>query len=126
MIGRYNPHMLPKVQSEQLCNSIRSLEMPCTLRIANFVGLVCDGHAVEGHHLPVFGKGMGTKVSDIYQGAACRVCHDVAHSKTGAELRVKYPNAYTERLWFAMAETQGLWLQGGLIGINTNDVRIIG
>ena len=100
-----NPHMLPKVRSDDMEKSCRG-GMPCSLRIANMIGKTCDGISVEGHHVPVFGKGMGTKVSDLFMAASCRTCHDIAHSRIGAELRIRYPNAYTERLWFGMCETR--------------------
>ncbi len=111
-----NPAMLPKVRSERLRQEIK--QMPCALRIASFAGLPCSGQdTVVGAHLPVFGKGMSTKVSDLYVVAACHACHDMLDSRRFTEIRHRYPTAITERMMLAMAETQGRWLLAGLIEI---------
>lgn len=109
-----NPHMLPKIRSDQIMAF--AMGQPCSLRIASFAGVQCAGTDTCVHcHLPVFGKGTGTKVSDVFGAIGCRVCHEILDGKIGVELRHRYPAAYTERLWHAMCETQARLIEAGLI-----------
>ena len=111
-----NPHMLPKVRSDDFRRS--AIDMPCTLRIAGFVGLPCaplDTNVMC--HMPVHGKGIGTKVSDLHMCCGCATCHDMLDERDarGRKIRELYPHAYWERLLLAMAETQSRWVAMDLI-----------
>lgn len=120
----HNPHMLPKVRSKRLMADING--MPCTLRIASFIGLPCAPDATcVGCHLPVFGKGVNTKVSDLFTVSGCQTCHDLLD---GRDRRIdfiqqKYPAALVERMLMAMCETQAR--QVGLGNITGPDWRIV-
>lgn len=114
----HNPHMLPKVRSPALLSAIAG--MPCSLRLAGFAGRPCAPvDTVVGCHLPVFGKGVGTKVSDLFVVAGCSTCHDLldARNVEGLKLRELYPCAWTDRLLKALAETQARWVQMGVLVI---------
>lgn len=111
-----NPHLLPKVRSESLRDSARL--MPCTLRIGTFVGLPCAGLDTNVMcHMPVHGKGVATKVSDLHMACGCARCHDLLDERDnrGAIIREKYPHAFWERLTLAHAETLSRWVALGLI-----------
>lgn len=114
-----NPHMLPKVRSEALRESCAM--MPCTLRIGTFVGIPCaPKETVVGCHLPVFGKGTSTKVSDLYMAAGCHSCHDLLdyeRNPIGAVIRERNPQAFWEQMFRAICETQGRWVKMGLIEV---------
>lgn len=111
-----NPHMLPKVRSEDLRQSAR--QMPCTLRIGTFIGIPCRSTSTNVMcHLPVHGKGIGTKVSDLHMACGCNVCHDLLdhRDERGMMIRERFPHAYYEQLFKANAETLSRWVQMGLI-----------
>lgn len=111
-----NPHMLPKVRSESLRGS--ALHMPCTLRIAGFVGLPCASRETNVMcHMSVHGKGIGTKVSDLHMACGCITCHDLLDERDprGRKIREQYPHAFWERMLLATAETQSRWVALGLI-----------
>lgn len=111
-----NPHLLPKVRSKRLMQECG--QMPCTLRIAGFLGQPCSGSdTVVGCHLPVIGKGMSAKVSDLFVAAGCFTCHTILDGKLGVELRHRYPAAYAERLLLALCETQARHVMAGLIEV---------
>lgn len=112
----HNPALLPKVRSDNLMSSING--MPCALRIASFIGEPCaHPSTVVGCHLPVFGKGMSTKVSDLYVAAGCQTCHDLLDGRDSRVefIRDKYPTALMGRLLMALCETQARWLMEGHI-----------
>ena len=111
-----NPHMLPKVRSPALLAGVEG--MPCALRLASFLGLPCAGtDTVVACHLPVFGKGVATKVSDLFTVAGCATCHDILDGARGVDLRERYPHAYQERLLLALCETQARHVSEGRIVI---------
>lgn len=115
-----NPHMLPKIRSRKLLDACR--HMPCTIRVASFVpGKRCSCQdTVVGAHLPVMGKGVGTKVSDLFVAAACMACHDIidGRDRSGKDyIEANYPAAYANRLMLGLAETQSRWIGMGLISI---------
>lgn len=68
-------------------------------------------------HLPVHGKGTGTKVSDLHMACGCMTCHGLldAADPRGLTIRKKYPHAFYERLFLAHAETISRWVHMGLI-----------
>lgn len=110
-----NPHLLPKIRSESLRRA--AIDMPCTLRIAGFIGLRCAAQATNVMaHLPVHGKGVATKVSDLHMACACETCHRLLdQDPRGFEIREKYPHAFWEQLFKAHAETLSRWLAMDLI-----------
>lgn len=112
-----NPNMLAKVRSDALTESCR--DMPCTLRIGTFIGIPCSGpDTVVGAHLPVFGKGMATKVSDIHIIAGCFSCHnllDWERDPRGAIIAERYPDAFWNQVFRAYCETISRWVHAGLI-----------
>jgi len=114
-----NPHLLPKIRSERLRSS--AVNMPCTLRIGTFIGIPCRGRDTNVMcHLPVHGKGVATKVSDLHMACGCQTCHDLLdyeRDPRGAVIREKYPHAFWERLFLGHAETLSRWLALGLIPI---------
>lgn len=116
--------LLPKVRSEDLMRACGS--MPCALRIASFAGLPCAAQGtVVGCHLPVTGKGVATKVTDLAVAAGCMTCHDMLDGRDprGALVRDRYPADYARRLLNALVETQARWIGMGLI--NGTDWEII-
>jgi len=118
-----NPHMLPKVRSDLIMASASGEH--CCLRIASFIpGLTCSGRATTvGAHLPVFGKGVNTKVTDMAVCFACATCHDILDclSSDGRRrndyLAQHYPTAIMERLLFGLVETHARLIMGGVIVI---------
>lgn len=111
-----NPMMLPKVRSETL--RLFATQMPCTLRICTFIGLSCGPASTNVMcHLPVHGKGIGTKVSDLHMACGCGACHDLldCRDERGITIREKYPLAYYDRLLKAHAETLSRWVQMDMI-----------
>lgn len=119
-----NPHMLPKVRSEALRASCQN--MPCTLRIAGFAGKPCaPQETVVGAHLPIFGKGTSTKVSDLHIVAACSTCHDLLdfeRNPEGMTIAQRYPQAFYRQLFLAQAETQARWLANGLLVVPDGEI----
>lgn len=115
----YRPNMLPKLDSPWLLSKFAG--MPCTLRIAGFFpGHRCaDPATVVPCHLPTIGKGMSTKVSDLFCAAGCLHCHDLLD---GRDRRIDYinshyPSAFGLRLMDALAETQSMLLGAGYIAV---------
>ena len=116
-----NPHLLPKVRSEAIMKAARG--QPCSLRISSFLGSGCsDVDTTVACHLPVPGKGTKTKVSDLFVAFGCSNCHAILDGNKGVELRHRYPAAYTERLWFGMAETQARLVGMGLIVVPDGEI----
>ena len=113
----HNPALLPKVRSKSLRDS--AVDMPCTLRIASFIGMSCAHQSTNVMcHMPVHGKGVSTKVSDLHMAVGCRTCHDLLDAERdnrGLVIREKYPHAFWERLFLAHAETLSRWVAMGLI-----------
>jgi hypothetical protein len=114
-----NPHMLPKVRSPALMAGVRG--MPCALRLGTFLGRPCaPSDTVVACHLPVFGKGVATKVSDLFTVAGCSSCHEILDGSLGVELRKRDPFAYMQRLLFALCETQARHVAEGRISVPDN------
>ncbi len=118
-LTNYKPHMLPKVRSEDIMSSMAYL--PCTLRLATFIpGLGCaHDDTVVGCHLPVWGKGIHTKVTDMAVAAGCSRCHDLidARDQRWEWLQGKYPVAILERMLCGLTETHALLIDRGVIEI---------
>lgn len=107
----FNPHNIPKIRSDILRRS--AIEIPCNLRISSFIpGHTCSSQSTNVMcHLPVFGKGHNTKVSDMFMACGCQHCHDLLD---GRDRRIEYiiekhAAAYNERLLHAYCETLGWW-----------------
>lgn len=120
----YRPHLLPKVRSSGIMGAMR--HYPCTLRIASFIpGHSCAPQStVVGAHLPVVGKGVSTKVTDLAVVAACAHCHDLLD---GRDERVnwiasQYPAALHLRYLNALVETQAMLLSDLVIEVPDGDM----
>ena len=100
MITEFRPHMLPKIRSKRimaapaLIRQKTGVMMPCTLRIASFLGERCaDDDTCVMAHLPAPGKGTSTKVTDLAAVCACLRCHQLLDQK------IAPPSCFTRRLW---------------------------
>jgi hypothetical protein len=115
-----NPMLLPKIRSRALLDACR--HMPCTLRVAGFIpGYRCAAQeTVVPCHIPTIGKGMGTKVSDLFVAAGCLHCHDIIDGRDFgryAAIIDRYPAAFADRLLRGMCETQARWVGLGLLTV---------
>lgn len=114
-----NPTLLPKVRSEALMDECRN--MPCELRIASFIGLPCEHQStVVGCHIEgSIGKGVSTKVSDLFVAAGCRLCHDLLSGvdPRGLVIAQQYPSAFWHQVMRANQATISRWIMAGLIEI---------
>lgn len=95
---------------------------PCTLRIASFIpGRRCAGDDTSvGTHLPVWGKGKGTKVTDMAVAFGCRACHAIIDGVDREALRFleeNYGAAMTTRMLHGLTETHSLLITQGVIQI---------
>jgi hypothetical protein len=118
-----NPDLLPKIRSVDLLDACRY--MPCTLRIASFAGMRCAPQdTVVPCHLPTIGKGVSTKVSDLYVAAGCALCHDLVdgRDKRGFVIADTYPGAFAERLMRGNHETIARWVAMGLIEVKGGEI----
>ena len=117
-----NPALLPKLRSDALLGAVRG--MPCALRISSFIpGWSCaDPATVVPCHIDMtIGKGMSTKVSDLFVAAGCAHCHDLidGRDRKGRDyITANYPTAMVERILKGMAETQARWVDMGLLHAN--------
>lgn len=115
-----NPHNLPKVRSKKLLAACAF--MPCTPRISSFIpGHKCSPqNTVIPAHLPVFGKGVNTKVTDMAVCAACFNCHDLMDGRDPrwSYLMENYPAAVMSRLLNALVETHARAIGMKLIRID--------
>lgn len=115
----YNPELLPKVHSRVLLDAIAG--MPCTLRISSFV----PGHScapkdtVVPCHMPTIGKGMGTKVSDLFVAAGCFNCHNLidGRDKRWHDIMRDHPVAVYQRILRGFSETLAMLVDAGIIRI---------
>lgn len=108
----FNPHLLPKIRSEKLTKSAKG--QPCSLRLP----MICnrDDETTVLAHLPVIGKGMGTKVSDLFGAFACSSCHDAIDRHTYEKAGLTRAQVYQAMLW-GLCETQSRWVGMGLIEV---------
>lgn len=118
-------NLLPKIRSRHLLAATQL--MPCCLRISSFApGHRCSPQdTVVPAHVPTIGKGMGTKVSDLFVVAACHHCHDILDGRDMKRrdfVMANYPAAVTQRILDGMAETQARWVSMGLIQIDGMEV----
>ena len=119
-----NPHMITKVRSDALRKS--ATEMPCWLKLSGFTGKRCAPRDTNVMcHLPVHGKGMSTKVSDLHMVCGCSACHDLLdfeRNQEGRRIKELYPQAYWEQLFKAAALTQSAWLELGYLVVPDGDL----
>ncbi len=121
-----NPALLPKVRSPALLAAVK--DMPCTLRIASLVPYGQCAHqttVVPCHIDRSIGKGMGTKVSDLFVAAGCPHCHaimDGRDRKAVDWLMENAPTAFMERVLKGLCETQSRWVELGLIQVKGGEV----
>lgn len=123
-VGFINPALMPKLRSEAIRDSAEGA--PCTLRVGLFVGKPCASRATTvGCHLPVSGKGVGTKVTDIAIAYGCKVCHDIVDGpdrKARDFINENYPAAYAMRLLNALVETHTYLLLQGIITVKDGEI----
>jgi len=121
-----NPALLPKVRSRALLAACQ--DMPCTLRVASFIpGQQCAHQTtvVPCHIDATLGKGMGTKVSDLFVAAGCFHCHNIIDGrdpKGRAFIMDNYPTAFMERLLKGLCETQSRLVDMGLIEVKGGEI----
>jgi len=119
-----NPQLLPKVRSQAIMQAANG--QPCSLRIASFVGLQCSGsHTVVGCHLPVVGRGVSTKATDLAVAFGCQTCHDILDGRNQNAQAViidKYATALATRLLNALVETQARLVGMGIITVEGGEV----
>ncbi len=115
----YAPALLPKIRSEALLQAVRG--MPCTLRVASFIpGHRCaPDSTVVPCHVGRVGKGMATKVSDLFVAAGCMHCHDLVDMR---DSRWKYLADHHgaqvhQRVLAGLMETQTMLVMRGAIVI---------
>ncbi len=114
----YRPHMLPAIVSEDVRAAIEG--MPCTLRLASFIGLRCsDQTTVVGCHTKCgVGGGQGTKTTDLGIAAGCHLCHDLLDMRHhGWKQLERYPAGVIERVFHGVMETQAMLVQLGIIQV---------
>ncbi|MBT9385511.1 DUF1364 domain-containing protein [Pseudooceanicola sp. CBS1P-1] len=117
MMTEFRPHMLPKVRSKRIMAAPNlilqrtGIMMPCTLRIASFLGERCsDPDTNVMAHLRGPGKGVSTKVSDLSAVCACHRCHQLLDQPSPRERKALelYPAAVSDRMLQAIFETQAI------------------
>lgn len=116
----YNPHMLPKVRSDAIMAAAEGA--PCTLRIATFIpGRRCSGNETTvACHLPIWGKGTSTKVTDMAVAFGCSECHAIIDGVDREALRFleeKHGEAILQRMLNALTETHALLISADVIQI---------
>lgn len=110
--------LLPKLRSDALIMATH--DMPCSLRIASFLGRPCSGSIMAVHLDMVGGKGIGTKVSDLAVAAGCDACHRLLDGRDGAgwsALMEGNRAAVLDRCIRGLAETQARLLEAGIITV---------
>ncbi|MBL4898095.1 MAG: DUF1364 family protein [Colwellia sp.] len=120
-----NPHMLPKIRSKAIMQGADG--SPCTLRIASFYpGHFCAlPDTVVGCHLPIWGKGTGTKVTDMGVAFGCMHCHDILDGRNKPAqtyIMDRYPSALAERMLHGLTETQALLIQMGALVVPDGEI----
>lgn len=116
----YNPHMLPKIRSDAIMAAAEG--SPCTLRIASFIpGRRCSGNdTTVGTHLPIWGKGTSTKVTDMAVAFGCEACHAIIDGVDREALRYleeMHGKAVLQRMLHGLTETHALLISADVIQI---------
>lgn len=107
-MNHYNPHMMTKVRSEAIMKSGKG--SPCKLRIASFIpGRRCaSDETTTNNHIPVGGKGMSTKETDLATAHGCDACHAILDGRDRDGLNYiqkHYPAALLDRVLRGIIET---------------------
>ena len=121
--GVQNPMLLPKIRSEALI--LATHDMPCTLRLASFLGRPCAGSVMAVHLDMVGGKGIGTKVTDLAVAAGCDACHrllDGRDRQGWTHLLDNYPTAFMQQCLRALVETQARLVAAGIIIVKDQEI----
>ena len=118
-----NPHTLRKVRSRTMLDAVATF--PCALRVASIVpgGKCAPQNTVVPAHLPVFGKGTGTKVSDLFVVAACRTCHDILDARNDALWWIMdhHPTVFQDRILRGYCETLARLVEAGIIKVKGDE-----
>jgi hypothetical protein len=93
-----------KIQSKKLRDSARG--QSCTLRVTRCT----SDDTVVLCHLPVGMRGTGIKSPDLFAVFGCVACHDAIDGRAKADFDAR-------DLLRALAETQMIWLESGLLKI---------
>lgn len=123
MTAHLPPILLPKVRSKAIMAAAEGY--PCTLRVAGFVGLPCASvETTVTCHMPVLGKGVATKVSDMAGAFGCSTCHDIIDGRHPASAMIaeKYPAALMERMLKGLCETHAHLIAAGVIVIPDGEI----
>lgn len=112
--------LLPKVRSNQIMASASG--QPCALRVASFVpGRSCAGsNTTIGAHLPVFGKGVSTKCTDLAVAYGCSACHDIIDGRdldAWKYIMKNAPAAVIDRMLNGLVETHCRLIEQGIITV---------
>lgn len=112
-----NPHLAPKIRSEVILEAARSMRW-CFMRLATYVSQPCLP-GCEPVHLATIGKGMSTKVSDLFVMPGCRRCHQLYDGKDERiwEILKLHPTARLEVEQRAHHEFLSHLLSAGIISI---------
>lgn len=120
-----NPHNLPKLRSDAMRDACG--RYPCSLRISSFIpGHRCaDTGTTVGGHMPIFGKGVNTKVTDLGLATVCSNCHDLIDMRDERIHWIvkNYPAAFWERVTCGIVETMTRYMLDG--HLNVPDGRIV-
>ena len=119
-----NPHSFLKVRSKAIMQAANGIT--CQLRISSFI----PGHTCSGDdtcvmaHPPSFGKGFGTKVSDLGTIISCYHCHDLLD---GRDKRISfiidnYPTLLQERVTLGILATLQILVEKGVIIIPDGEI----
>lgn len=113
-----NPHMMTKVRSKKIMASANG--EPCSIGLTSMIpGRRCGGaNTTVSAHLPVPGKGMSSKVTDIATAHGCHDCHAIIDGVDRAGLKYlmdNYPSAAFQQMLNGLAWTQSKWIDQGLL-----------
>lgn len=112
-----NPHMLPKVRSKTITDFAAG--QPCELRIGTFLGRPCwDNSTCVWCHLGNLGKGVSTKVCDVFGAIGCLGCHDITDGRDMRSLEQiaeRYPLALGQQILQAQQASWSRLIHAGLI-----------
>lgn len=117
-------YLLPKVRSDLIMASASG--QPCSVRIASFAGRQCSGNnTTVGAHLPVFGKGVSSKVTDMAVAYACFNCHQIidrVDKQAANYIEEHYPAAMMQRLLNGLVETHCRMIEQGIIMVPDGEI----
>ena len=116
----YAPHMMEKVRSDDIMAGAAG--SPCTLRVSSlYPGHRCSGDdTVVNCHLPVIGKGVSTKVTDMAAAFGCFHCHQILDGvdrQRREYIETRFPTLYVMRMLNGLVETHALLIAQEIITI---------